>query len=93
MAPAYCLDITKCVWGNPQSGVACLSWRSKGSQGRSLSAGPGGQQCPSKETAWQQSGAEKYSEPTSAHQVPCTESDHNPVVVTPWLDLEETYGD
>ena len=36
------------------------------------------------------SGAEESGEQTSAHQVPHTGSDPNPVVVAPWVDSEET---
>lgn len=40
-----------------------------------------------------QSGAGESGKETSAQQAPRTENNPNPVVVAPWLDPEETYGD
>lgn len=40
-----------------------------------------------------QSRAGESGEETSAQQAPRTENDPNPVVMAPWLDPEETYGD
>ena len=40
-----------------------------------------------------QARAGESGEETSAQQVPRTERDPNPVVVAPWLDPKETYGD
>ena len=54
--PLLATWLSSSVGGNPRGGVACLLWKSKGTQGRSLSAGPGGQQCPGEETAWHTQG-------------------------------------
>ena len=45
---------------------------------------------PAKKLPGTHSGAEESGEQTSAHQVPHTGSDPNPVVVAPWVDSKET---
>ena len=79
-APAYCLAITKCVGGILRVGLLVFHGKAKALREHLSLQGQEASNAPAKKLP-------------SAQQVPRTESDPNPVVVAPWLDPKETYGD